>query len=149
MNSIQLYIDVFHTGSVCSFQIIGDNVDLQQKPSHQSVNRKCKEHHWFQIMAVRNRVSGAHLPNDHPKADIQSLHLSTFLPSVEDCTHLHRELVILASRVLVDKLPCFKYLQEVVPTHIPHQYSSQMMKKSEMVSMSFYGCFSRNGKMKS
>ena len=128
--------------STPSFQIIGDNVDLEQNPTHHSLGRKKKEHHWFQNMAVLNRISGNHLPNTQPVADISTLPLHTFLPSVADCVSLHRELAILVSRVLVKKLTAFQFLQPGVEHHIAHEYSAIMSKKSNIVSTYLY-CHTR------
>ena len=34
------------------YQIIGDNIDIHQHASHQSSDRKDKDHHWFHMYAV-------------------------------------------------------------------------------------------------
>ena len=128
---------MYYTGEVFSslrFQLIGDNVDIEKHASHQTLEKRNQNHHWFHIMAVRDRVEDKILSDIKPKADIKKLPLHTFLPSVEDCQHLHKEFVILAVRVLVENLSAFKQFSKVVPEHIPHKYSSVMSKKSEIVS---------------
>lgn len=39
--------------SIPDVQFTGDNVDLTQKASHETVQRKMQEHHWFHLMAVK------------------------------------------------------------------------------------------------
>ncbi len=75
-------------------QFIGDNVDLTQKVSHETAERKKQEHHWFHLMAVKGHVVAEDLPNKSP-VNIKKLLLQTFLPSVEqrqiDTALLHPE----------------------------------------------------------
>ena len=129
-----------NTGEICTFQIIGDNVDLYQKPSHQSISRRAKDHHWFHIAAVKDRVISRGIPQCHSQADISTLPLQTFLPSIDDCEHLVQEFVVLVARVVVRNFPAFKFLESTVPSHIPHQYSDVMKMKSEIVSAYFFFC---------
>ena len=116
-----------------SHQIIGDDVDLKSKPTHFSLSASVKDHHWFSLYAIKNRVHGEQLANDKPTADISTLPLTTWLPSV-----LHDEFIILVSRVLVAKLKAFQVFSDVVQDHIPHQYSKEMSEKSQIVCIS---CF--------
>ena len=85
------------------------------------------------MYAIKDRVVGLHLADDRPITEIAKLPLSAFLPNVKDCRCLHREFTILMVCVLVKYLPCFLFLQAVVPDHIPHQFSDVMNKKSETV----------------
>ena len=117
-----------------SYQIVGDNVDRRSKPTHFSLSTAVKDHHWFTLYAVKNRVHGEQLPNDKPLADISKLSLTTWLPSVNDCVLLHDEFIILVSRVLVAKLKAFQVFGDVIQDHIPHQYSKEMSEKSHIVS---------------
>ena len=71
-----------------TFQIIGDNVDLHQRATHQSMERRDKDHHWFNLYAARDSVVEKDLPNDGPITDVAKVPLQHFLPSVEDCDHL-------------------------------------------------------------
>ena len=121
-----------------SYQIIGDNVDLKSKPTHFSLSASVKDHHWFSLYAIKNRVHGEQLANDKPTADISTLPLTTWLPSVNDCVLFHDEFIILVSRVLVAKLKAFQVFSDVVQDHIPHQYSKEMSEKSHIVCIS---CF--------
>ena len=115
-------------------QIIGDNLDTSQKASGQTLTHRGKTHHWFSLYAVKDRVSGNHLQNDHALADVSKLPLSTWLPSMSDCVTLRDEFITLVSRVLVKNFTAFAFLRDAVVDHIPHEYSAQMKQKSEIVS---------------
>ena len=117
------------------YQIIGDNVDIHQRASHQSMERRDRDHHWFHLYAVRDRVTGVELPNDSPTADISQLPLNTFLPSVQDCNSLRSEFGVFISRVITEKIPYLHTCRDIVLQHIPHKYSTEMMRKSEIVSV--------------
>jgi len=121
-----------------SYQIIGDNVDLHQRTPHQSMKRKDKDHHWFQMYAVRDRVTGRDLPNNAPIADVTKVPLQTFLPSVEECNHIREEFGVLIARVIVEKLEYFSPLKPVVPEHMKHKYTDLMRLKSDMVGTVCY-----------
>lgn len=81
--------------------------------------RKKQEHHWFHLMAVKDRVVAEDLPMTSP-VDIKKIPLQTFLPSVEDCRNLHAELTVLVARVLVTHLTLTSFIafSDIVPQHI-------------------------------
>lgn len=87
------------------------------------------------MYAIKDHVVGLHLSDELPIADVSQLPLSTFLPNVEDCRSQHREFSFLISSCAFEEPSCFKFLQGVVPDHIPHQYSCSMAVKSETVHM--------------
>ena len=86
------------------------------------------------MYAIKDRIFGLHLPDQGPQANVQKLPLSSFLPNVDDCVSVHKEFTILFARVLIKHLPCFRFLQTVVPDHINHQHIGAMKSKSEVVS---------------
>ena len=56
-------------GSV-TFQIIGDNVDIYQKPRYMTAESRAQNYHWFQVYAVKNRVNlGMHTINSYELMD--------------------------------------------------------------------------------
>ena len=44
------------TDLLMSYQIVGDNVDLHQQATHHSMDWRDKDHHWFHLYAVRDRI---------------------------------------------------------------------------------------------
>ena len=45
-----------HIAGSIMFQLVGDNVDLYQKPRIVKADHKTKTYHWFQVCAVTNHV---------------------------------------------------------------------------------------------
>ena len=117
------------------FQIIGDNVDMYVKARHERMNSKAKSMHWFQIYAIKNRISGSHFPNDLPLNDILTVLNSIFIPIVSDCLKLRPHLIILCSDKYV---PFFVEFISCVEKHITHNYSAEMSKPSEIVRTIFH-----------
>jgi hypothetical protein len=114
-------------------QIIGDNVDIRQKPSHQTLERRGKDHHWFHMVAVKDRVVVRDISVTQPSTMVKDLELHSVLPTVDDCIKLNTEFIFLIVRVLTDRLAAWKCLQDCVPSQIPHKYSKEMAMKSEIV----------------
>lgn len=121
-----------------TFQIIGDNVDLRQKSSHQTLTSRGKDHHWFHIVAVKDRVVEGDISVTRPLAMAKDLKLHTFLPTIEDCIKLNNEFVVLIARVLTHRMTAWKCLKEYVPDHIPHKYSKEMAMQSDIVCYCMY-----------
>ena len=116
-----------------TIQIIGDNVDLREQPSHQTLDRRGKDHHWFHMIAVKDRVVDGDISVTQPSAMVKDLELHTFLPTIDDCIKLNSEFIVLIARVLTDRFTAWKDLQDCVPAHIPHKFSKEMAMKSDIV----------------
>ena len=98
------------------------------------VGNQVKSLHYFHSYAVHDRIDVSDLSDDQPKDDLQSLPVTTFVPSVDDCTTLRSNYIVLVARVIVDKLPYFSGLRQSVVQHISHRYSKAMEQKSKIVS---------------
>lgn len=114
--------------------LVGDNLDKNITPRDMRVDNQVKSIHYFHSYAVQDRIQLSDLYDDLPECNIGSLPVTTFVPSVEDCATLRANYIVLAARVIVDKLPYFSDLHQCVMKNIPHQYSEAMQKKSVMVS---------------
>ena len=136
---ILLHVNTYNNHSLeeilraISYQIIGDNVDLRVYPTHFSLTSILKEHHWFNLYAIKNRIHREHLANDKASADVSTLSLTTWLPSIDDCVCLRDQFIVLVSRIFVAKFKAFSVCSDVVQDHIPHQYSKEMSEKSHIV----------------
>ena len=106
-----------------SYQVIGDNVDFRQNPTHLSLSSVVRDHHYFTLYAVKNRVNGENLSNVQASAEVEKLPLSTWIPSVNDCLLLRTEFTVLTVRILVSKLKAFEefadLFQSTYPTATP------------------------------
>ncbi len=66
------------------------------------------------------------------------MNLYDILPTTNDYSSLKENFAVLVSRVITDYLPFFREDFEGLPQkHIPHQYTTELSKKSEVVSKSF------------
>ena len=107
---------------------------IRISPCDMRVGNQVKSLHYFHSYAVHDRIDVSDLSDDQPKNDIQSLPVTTFVPSADDCTTLRSNYIFLVARVIVDKLPYFSDLHKCVVQHIPHRHSKAMEQKSKIVS---------------
>lgn len=117
-----------------SYTIVGDNVDKTVSPRCMTTDHQRQSLHYFHMYCAMDRIDFRHLTNDKPIADVSSLPLSTFLPNLEDSSALRSNYAVLLGREVVQSLPFFKDFGEYVPSHIPHKYSTEMSRKSTVVS---------------
>ena len=115
-----------------SYRIVGDNIDLEQKARIQSHKKPNKSLHWFQIYAVKDRVS-CDLPEESPQKSLEDLQMKEFLPTREVHDALVEDLVILIPRILVQYLPVYEQFKNAVQFNILHKHSHEMNKQSEVV----------------
>ncbi|XP_071784902.1 uncharacterized protein [Asterias amurensis] len=74
-------------------------------------------------MAVKNRISGNHLPDNGPTGDIKKVELAEFIPDVEDNLQLREGWIYIVSKVLVDYIPAFEDFKQFVPPYRSYMYS--------------------------
>ena len=115
------------------YVIVGDNIDKNVSPRHMTLDSQTKSYHYFHSYAVHDRVDLSSCSNEVPDIDVESLPLTAFLPSFEDCKKLRENYITLASRVLVNHLDFLKPLQHCVPKHIKHRYTAELKRKSVVV----------------
>ena len=114
------------------YQIIGDNLDVHINVKHMSTNNKNKSFHLFNMIAIKDEVSGSHLPN-HNQKTLEDVTVADFLPSADDITQLKKDLIPLWSRVMVSQLKEFRAFRSAMVWHIPHEYSIIMQQPSKKV----------------
>ena len=118
------------------YQIIGDNLDLHINVRHMSSDNKNKSLHLFNMVAIKDEVSGSHLP-DCSVTTLEDVSIADFLPSAEDVAQLKKDFIPLWSRVLVKQLKEFSTFKSAVVWHIPHEYSDIMQQPSKKVKFAF------------
>ena len=92
-----------------------------------------QDFHWINHQMVENRISGAHLDSERPKANLQEVSNLKFIPSIEDQQRQRTNYIILASRIMVNYFKALEPLREVCIQHIPHKYTKEMSQKSKKV----------------
>ena len=129
-------MDTEDTTDACypHYIIVGDNIDKNVSPRDMRVDNQTKSFHYFHSYAVLDRVDLRTYSNKRPDIDVESLPLTVFLPSLNDCKKLRDNYIILASRVLVKHLSFLAPFKACVPQHIEHVHLKELTKKSDIVS---------------
>ncbi|XP_044174453.1 uncharacterized protein LOC114950684 [Acropora millepora] len=60
---------------------------------------------------------------------------SSFLPSPEEHAKLKKDFVLLVLRILAKNCKYFRQFGSMIPSHIPHQYSMNMSRQSQIVHL--------------
>ena len=120
-------------GSV--FRGTGYNWDLKVLNGHMRKDIQNEDLHMFASNLIENRVNFSHLPNVNPKGNILTFPRHNFSLTVNEWKKYAEAGKIHVGRVILEFFPKFKWMKSVLPTHIPHQYSEEMAKKSNIVSL--------------
>ena len=114
-------------------KIVGDNLDININPRHQTMTNQTKSLHCFQSYAVKDRINLSNYcdipPSIKPTEDI----LFSFLPSDIDKTSIISNFAFLWTRILIEYLPEFRKFKDDIPKHIIHQHYDEMSTKSSVV----------------
>ena len=84
----------------------------------------------YSVVAVCSRVPSPPLDDRSSIDAFGSLQPSAFLPTIHDIRAIQDNLEVLVSHYLCRNV---KHLLNVVPAHIPHQYSGEMAKKFKVI----------------
>ena len=114
------------------YKLVFDNIDKNVNPRHMRSDNQTRSLHYVQVYAVRDRVNFDGLSNERRT----EVNVFDILPTDEDYMLLKKNFSILISRMIVKFLPFFSSDFKGLPTkHIPHEHSTEMAKKSEIVSI--------------
>ena len=116
------------------YYFVGDNVDMRTKVRNMTMANQHKDHHMYQICAYQNRISGNHLDNTVPKADINKVPFSTFLPDEMDSEKLASEFTHRVAKMWCQFIPHFNIYSPGLPPYIEHPYMNEVKQKSKRVS---------------
>ena len=128
-----------------SFRVCGDNID---KTIHRRFLRSDVGNislHYFHSFAILNRVDFSHLSDEIPDNstihDLKNVALS-LQPTALDDQILQNNISTLISRILCNRMEFFKVcFQDIIQWHIKHKYSTEMSKKSVVVSYPIFDLF--------
>ena len=115
------------------YVLVGDNIDHNVSPCHMTAANQTKSFHHFYSYAVHDRVDLSMFTDECVDIDVEALPTTAFFPSLQDCTKLRENYIILAARVLVANLNFLKPLKSCVPQHIQHCHTTEMTRKSTVV----------------
>ena len=103
--------------------IVGDNIDLVIKPRHHRLAAKDQSCHWYNTDYVVDRVKTEHLSTTIPKVIMEDLQTNEWLllNTLEE-TSIKSAMGVIIGRIAAEYLPCFSWMVDVLPKHIPHRY---------------------------
>ena len=81
------------------------------------------------------RVPSDHLPDNGPQKDIKTTDLEFFLLCDDELSQIAECYRIYAGRIISKAFPKLSFLADLIPKHIPHQYSEEMNVKSEVITL--------------
>lgn len=79
---------------------MGDNIDKNVKPRHETLEHTTQSLHYFNCFAVLDRINLSGLSDKQPTVDGSSFDFSSILPSNDDYSQLRAGFAVLVSRVL-------------------------------------------------
>ena len=117
------------------FKLPFDNFDLHQKVRDMTGDNQNKDIHWVvNHNAVKNRISGNHIPDDISACDIANFDNERLLPNGVDHVMQRSNYIELVGRVITEEIPYLAFCNEVVTKHIPHPHSKETSKQTEKVA---------------
>lgn len=120
------------------FKIVMDNIDMNIRPRHQTLEHRTKSLHYVNTYAVRDRIDLSQLQHVEHRPDLDPNMLDLYekiLPSSCDHERLLNNMAILVGRILVEAIPALSKIPGLTTDHIAHPYSKEMSSKSEVVSV--------------
>ena len=115
------------------FYFIGDNVDLRTQVRQMTINNQAKDFHMYNMCAYMNRVSGNHLDNTKPKADIHSVLFSELIPGDELHIQLKEQFAFLVANEWCTRIVWLRPFKSALPAYIQHPHMKEMRQKSQRV----------------
>ncbi len=123
------------TRSGGEFSIVLDNIDWEIKVHDMREADQNVSEHAVATTLVFDRVSAKHLPDNCPRRDIHTAPPNIFLLGDDDLRDVADRYCIYAARIFVEFFPALHFLADLVPEHIPHEYSELMKQKSSVITM--------------
>lgn len=117
------------------FTFVLDNIDWDIRAHDMRQDKQNVSEHAVASSLVFDRVPSDHLPDRGPKKDINTVQPGIFLLSDDELKEIINRYRIYAGRIIVKVFPALAFLADLLPKHIPHEYSEEMKCKSEVITM--------------
>lgn len=124
--------------SLKTYKLVGDNIDKNIRPREMRSDHQTKSLHYFHTYGVRDRVDISEFSNRTPIPDVPTINLTSLLPSSADEEAILKNFSILAARTLKKYISFFSKFGQGLERHIKHEFSVEMGKKSDVVSVIVY-----------
>ena len=115
--------------------IVLDNIDWEIKAHDMHEEDQNVSEHDVASSLVFDRVPSDHIHDNGPQKDIKTTDLEFFLLSDDELSQIADCYRIYAGRIISKAFPKVSFLADLIPKHIPHLYSDEMTRKSEVVTL--------------
>ena len=116
------------------FKLVGDNIDKNVRPRHQTLQRQTQSFHYFNSYAIKDRLDLSAMSDNPSTQDVEAIDVYTILPSAEDHEEILKNFAIIARRIIVKYIPAFEKIPGLTKEHISHCFCTEMSKQSKVVS---------------
>lgn len=99
------------------------------------IERQTRSLHYFHTYAVRDRIDVTHVEDCPSLPSLESIDVSTILPTKQDQKAMKVLFGIHVARVLRKYMPFFTKFGDGLKRHITHQFLKEISQKSEVVSV--------------
>ena len=117
-----------------TFVYVLDNIDWMEKVHDMRSDAQNKSVHAVATSLVFDRITSKDLPDDGPKKDLKDCDMIELVSLTDEETNITKERYkLLVAKILCQYFPAFKFLQDLVPAHLPHENTEAMSRKSTVV----------------
>ena len=113
----------------------GDNWDMMVRTHHMRSTVQNEDLHLFASNLYVNRVSFSTMENISPLNDILTCPRALFTLNRDEIRVLRENFKVLVGRICVQFCRNFKFLENIIPKHIEHRFSSEMAEASTVIPL--------------
>ena len=116
------------------FVFVLDNIDWMEKVHDMRSDAQNTSVHAVATSLVFNRVSSEHLTDSGPQNSLEKCDLNKLVSLTPEEEQQRRERYkLIVGKILCEFFPAFKYLEHLVPVHLPHANQEAMNTKSNVI----------------
>lgn len=115
--------------------IVGDNVNFATSVRDERMKRHGKVHNFFGSAVLIHDLEFSSLSTQSPQIPICDLTSSLFIPNVTEQKELVNDYALMAIRVAVKYVDCFKCLDDIFPNYRPDNFTHQLMTKTGVIPL--------------
>ena len=121
----------------CLCNLVGDNCDIRITPNHQALDHQVKDCHYFATLLIFSRMAEqlSHMSTLPPQINPDNFNLQNLLLTDVERQTLFQSYKVLIGRLLAKNIPAFRWLDKILPHHIPHTHSDIMGRKSHILPL--------------
>jgi hypothetical protein len=113
-----------------TFVYVLDNIDWMEKVHDMRSDAQNVSVHAVATSLVFDRVSSKDLTDDGPQKDLKDCNMKELVSLTEEETNQTKERYkLLIAKMLCQYFTAFKFLEDLVPAHLPHEHTEAMNTK--------------------